>query len=51
MPTSPKPGAPQLRWRVRVERATDYYATYWIDVTNVTGAPVDFEARYAVLGW
>lgn len=51
MPTSPRPGAPQLRWRVRVERATDYYATYWIDVTNVTGAPVDFEARYAVLGW
>lgn len=51
MPTSPRPGAPQLRWRVRVERATDYFATYWIDVTNVTTVDVNFEARYAVLGW
>lgn len=51
MPTSPRPGAPQVRWRVRVERAGDRHATYWIDVTNVSSAAVDFEARYAVLGW
>jgi subtilisin family serine protease len=51
MPTRPRPGAPQLTWRVRVERASDYHATYWIDVTNLVDTPVDFEGRYAVLGW
>ncbi|MBR7676271.1 S8 family serine peptidase, partial [Streptomyces daliensis] len=51
VPTTPRPGAPQIRWRVRVERASDMYATYWIDVTNLVGDPVDFEARFAVLGW
>ncbi|WP_371494165.1 S8 family serine peptidase [Kitasatospora sp. NBC_00374] len=51
VPTSPRPGAPQLRWNVRVERANDATATYWIDVTNLVGDPVDFEARFAVLGW
>lgn len=50
-PTSVRPGAPQVRWRVRVERASDAYATYWIDVTNLVADPVDFEARFAVLGW
>jgi len=51
MPTSPDPGHPQIRYRTRVERATDYYATYWIEVVNLTGKPVDIEARFAVLGW
>lgn len=51
VPTSPRPGAPQLNWRVRVERATDYYATYWIDIVNDINVPVDFEARFDVLGW
>lgn len=51
VPTSPRPGAPQVRWRVRVERANDTYATYWIDVTNLVADSVDFEARFAVLGW
>ncbi|WP_354644530.1 S8 family peptidase [Kitasatospora camelliae] len=51
VPTSPRPGAPQLRWHVKVERASDATATYWIDVTNLVGEPVAFEARFAVLGW
>ncbi|WP_246052812.1 S8 family peptidase [Actinocorallia herbida] len=51
VPTSPQPGAPQLTWRVRTERSSDRFAAYWIDVTNKTGAPVDFEARFDVLGW
>jgi hypothetical protein len=51
MPTSPRPGAPQLRFRTRVERANDRYATYWIDVVNLVDAPVDLEGRFAVLGW
>jgi hypothetical protein len=51
VPTSSAPGAPQVRWKVKVERATDRYATYWICVTNLTGQPVAIEGRYAVLGW
>ena len=51
MPTSPHAGAPQIRFRTRVERATDYYATYWISVVNLTDRPVDIEGRFAVLGW
>ncbi len=51
VPTSPAPGAPQIRWRVKVERASDAYATYWICITNITNQPVAIEGRYAVLGW
>lgn len=51
VPTGPRPGAPQVGWKVRVERANDTYATYWIDVTNLVADSVDFEARFAVLGW
>ncbi len=51
VPTTPAPGAPQIRWRVRVERASDRFATYWICISNITNKPVDIEGRYAVLGW
>jgi Subtilase family len=51
VPTSPRPGAPQVRFRTRVERAGDRYATYWIEVVNLTDTPVGFEGRFAVLGW
>lgn len=48
-PTSPQPGAPQLEWDVEVERASADHVTYWITVKNLTGAPMSFEGRYAVL--
>jgi hypothetical protein len=51
VPTTNRPGAPQIKWRVQVERASDAYITYWINVTNLSPAPTDFEARFAVLGW
>ncbi|WP_256078819.1 S8 family peptidase [Massilia sp. YIM B04103] len=51
IPTTPRPGAPQIKWQVQVERASDAYITYWITITNVSAAPCDIEARYAVLGW
>lgn len=51
IPTTPAPGAPQIRWRTRVERASDAFATYWICITNLTNNPVSIEGRYAVLGW
>ena len=50
VPTSPA-AVSELRWRVRAERASFQYITYWIEATNLTGAPVTFEARYNVLGW
>jgi len=49
MPLTTCPGAPALRWRTRVERASTTAATYWIAVTNTSSAAVRFEARYQVL--
>jgi hypothetical protein len=51
VPTSARPGGPQIEWKVQVERASDQYITYWISITNLTPVPVNIEARYAVLGW
>jgi hypothetical protein len=51
VPTSPRPGGPQISHSVQVERATDQFITYWISITNHTPDPVNIEARYAVLGW
>lgn len=51
IPTSPRGGGPAVEWTVRTERPTDYFVTYWIDIKNMVGEPVSFEARYAVLGW
>jgi hypothetical protein len=50
LPTTPRPGAPQLSWRVAIERASGNYLTYWITVTNPTDQAVPFEGRYCVLG-
>jgi hypothetical protein len=49
VPTSPRSGAPQIQWDVQVERASADFLTYWITIRNFTSAPVDVEARYAVL--
>jgi hypothetical protein len=32
-----------------VQRASDEYVTYWITVSNLTGATVEFDGRYCVL--
>lgn len=49
--TTPRSGAPQIKWAVQVERASDAHITYWISITNLTNQPVQVEGRYAVLGW
>lgn len=49
MPTSVRPGAPQVGWQVAVERAGPEHATYWITVANRTSATLDFEGRYCIL--
>ena len=51
VPTSVTPGGAQVRWNVMVERASDAFITYWIDITNISNASVGIEARYGVLGW
>lgn len=51
VPTSPRPGGPQITWKVQVERASDRFITYWVSITNVTPVAVNIEARFAVLGW
>lgn len=51
VPTSPNPGAPQIDYNVKVERASDRYVTYWIEVENLTNKTVHIEGRYDLLGW
>jgi hypothetical protein len=51
MPTTQQSGAPQLTWRVRVERANAEYVTYWIEVSNLKANAVSFEGRYAILSY
>jgi Astacin (Peptidase family M12A) len=51
-PTAPvQDQAPQIEWKVQVERQTETLLKYFIYVTNLTSGPVDIEARYTVLGW
>lgn len=49
MPTSPRPGAPQLSWTLEVERSSAEYVTYWITVKNLTPDALTFEGRYCIL--
>jgi hypothetical protein len=49
VPTTVLNGAPQVKWKVQVERADAEYVTYWITVTNLTSDAVDFEGRYCIL--
>lgn len=48
VPTTVRLGAPEIEWDVAVERATTTTVTYWITIRNLTSAPVDIEARYAI---
>ena len=49
VPITPRPGAPQINWKVQVERATSGTITYWLKVTNLTNRDVDIEGRYSIL--
>ncbi|MCK2237133.1 MULTISPECIES: hypothetical protein [unclassified Crossiella] len=49
MPVTPVTGGPELDWDVAVERTSAALCTYWITVRNLTGIPVTFEGRYAIL--
>jgi len=49
VPTTPRPGAPELDWDVAVERADATHCTYWITVKNESPISISFEGRFAVL--
>ncbi len=49
VPTTPAPGVPQIEWDIEVQRASATAITYWIEVKNLTAAPVAVEGRFAVL--
>lgn len=52
VPTAPVQNrAPQIEWKVQVERQADALLKYYIEVKNLTSATVSIEARYNVLGW
>lgn len=52
VPTAPvQDRAPQIEWKVQVERQADALLKYYLEVKNVSNTNVDFEARYTVLGW
>jgi len=52
VPTSPAVDGPsQIGWSVELTRQTDSLLKYFIEITNLTGAAVNVEARYDVLGW
>jgi|tagenome__1003787_1003787.scaffolds.fasta_scaffold20753114_3 hypothetical protein len=50
VPTGPvQDAAAQIDYDVNVERQTADLLKYYIQVRNLTAAPVDIEARYAIL--
>ena len=49
VPDSINTTAPEISWSVSVQRASATAVTYWIYITNVTGSPVDIEARYIIV--
>lgn len=52
VPTTPlQDASPQLAWRIQMERQTDSLIKYWLVVTNLTTAAVEYDVRYDVLGW
>lgn len=51
VPTGPvQDRAPQIEWKVQVERQTATLVKYYIEIRNLTASTVNIEARYAILG-
>ena len=52
VPTGPvQDQAPQIEWKVQVERQAETLLKYYLEIKNLSPLPVTIEARYAVLGW
>ncbi len=49
VPTAPiVDGAAQIEWKIKVDRQASDKVKYFVEVKNLTAAPVSFEARYAI---
>jgi hypothetical protein len=51
VPTLAAPGGAKIKFDVRVERGSDAFITYWIQIQNIGGVACPIQARYAVFGW
>ena len=49
VPDSVNTSGAEVSWSVAVQLASATAVTYWISITNVTGSPVDIEARYVIV--
>ena len=49
VPDSVNTSGAEISWSVAVQLASATAVTYWISITNVTGSPVDIEARYVIV--
>jgi hypothetical protein len=49
VPVTAGPGAAQVEWSVKVQRASATAITYWILVQNLSAAELEVELRFAVL--
>lgn len=49
VPVTPGPGAAQIEWNIRTQRASATTITYWINVRNLSAADVEVEGRFVVL--
>jgi hypothetical protein len=49
IPDSVNTSGAEISWSVAVQLASATAVTYWISITNVTGNPVDIEARYVIV--
>lgn len=49
MPSTINTSGAQITWTVQVQRASNEFITYWIEVQNLTGTAVDFEGRFCIL--
>src|SRR5262249_47436208 len=49
MPLTTRSGAPQLTWKIQVERASSTMTTFWLELTNLTPNAMRFEWRYDIL--
>ena len=51
VPTGPvQDRAPQIEWKVQVERQAANLLKYYLEIRNLTSSTVNIEARYAILG-
>lgn len=49
VPTAPVTPGPGVGWKVQVERASRERITYWLAVSNLSTAPIEFDGRYEIV--